>query len=77
MADKVNRVRMAQIVAYANFPELKRFPAENHIAVKKELRRNFGNLKERYVQAVQRLHEEQRVCPVEMPVLNGLLPMAA
>jgi hypothetical protein len=68
MADKGNRVQMAQIVAFANFPDLKRFPDERHIVVRKELRRNFGNLKDQYDLALAKLAAEQRTIPISLPV---------
>jgi hypothetical protein len=68
MADKGNRVQMAQIVAFANFPDLKRFPDENHIVVRKELKRNFGNLKDQYEMAIAKLATEQRPIPISLPM---------
>lgn len=61
MSDKSNRVRMAQIVAYALHPDMKRFPAANHIAVKKQLKRNFSNLKDVYPVALESLKEQGRI----------------
>lgn len=60
MSDKSNRVAMAQIVAYALNPDMKRFPAADHIAVKKQLKRNFGNLKDAYPKALETLKEQGR-----------------
>ena len=68
MADKGNRVQMAQIVAFANFPDLKRFPDERHVVVRKELKRNFGNLKDQYDLAIAKLAAEQRSVPIPLPM---------
>lgn len=60
MSDKHERVKMAQVVAFANHPDMRRFPAPDHIAVKKEMKRNFRNLKEVYPIAVAKLAEMGR-----------------
>jgi hypothetical protein len=59
---------MAQIVAFAAHPDLKRFPADNHIVVRKQLKRNFGNLKDEYFDAVERLVAEKRPIPIPLPI---------
>ena len=68
MSDKVSRVQMAQIVAFANHPDLKRFPDDNHIVVRKQLKRNFGNLKDEYFGAVEKLAAEKRPIPIPLPI---------